>query len=101
MTEKIETPSEGPFEFAWFCRHSGEPIETVADVVETLALSAEQSTRGELYGVALAERDENGQQIVVCYTGNGPRSEANARLIAKLLSDYRTTAAAPRPQEDQ
>lgn len=105
-TAKLDDPSEGPFEFAWFCRHSGERIQTVADVIETLALSAEKSTRAELYGVCLAERDEHGKQMVVCYTGNGPRSEANARLIARLLSDYRTTASLPsgaspavRPQE--
>ena len=102
-TEKITEPSEGPFEFAWFCRHDGEPIQTVADVVETVGLSAKKSTRAELFGVALAERDEDGKQIVVCYTGNGPRSEANAQLIAKLLNDYRTVPAAlpEGPQPDQ
>lgn len=91
--EMMPEPSEGPFEFAWFCRHDGEPIRTVADVVETVSLSAEKSPRAELFGVCLAERDENGTQIVVCYTGNGPRSEANAQLIAKLLNDYRSTAS--------
>lgn len=98
-TPKFDDPSEGPFEFAWFCRHNGEPIQTVADVVETLTLSADKSTRPELFGVCLAERDEDGKQIVVCYTGNGPRSEVNARLIARLLSDYRTTAPTPRSAE--
>ena len=86
-------PSEGPFEFSWFCRADGEPIATVADVVATLTQSAEKSTRAELWGVSLAERDEDGKQLVVCYTGNGPRSQANARLIAQLLNDYRTVAA--------
>jgi hypothetical protein len=74
----------GPWIFSSFCKPNGDPIETVADVAETIAGSAKYSERTELFGVSLddAHTHEDGRATVVCYTGNGPNAHNNARLMA-------------------
>lgn len=59
-----------------FLRFDGEPIQTVADVAQTVAFSSSHSDRAELFGVV----NSDGQ--VVCYTGNGPTSDMSALLVA-------------------
>jgi hypothetical protein len=87
-TERKDAPSAGPFVLSEFLI-DGRPIESVEDVIKVMAGSAEQSTLAELYGVSLSEAYADGTHGVVCYTGNGPRSAANARLISQLLEEHR------------
>ena len=70
----------GPWVWSEFGRYDGKPLETAEDVAETVAYSARQSSVAKLYGVTLDDADENGRSTVVCYTGNGPRAQYNARL---------------------
>jgi hypothetical protein len=69
----------GPWNFTIFTKPDGAPIETPLDVAEALAHSAIVSGLGELWGVSI---DVESGVLVICYTGNGPTSKANARLIA-------------------
>lgn len=63
-----------------FTRPDGSPIETVEHVAETTSYSATWSPAAELWGVTF-----HGDDAVVCYTGNGPNSEAHARFLAYLM----------------
>ena len=81
--------SDGPWRSVHFSRVSGHKIETVEDVANTLAASARFSDRAELHGVALDREHRN----IVCFTGNGEHSEANARLIAAAPALYEALAA--------
>jgi hypothetical protein len=74
-----------PWVATYFTRPDGSPIETGEHVAETIAFSASQSDRAELHGVTLTG-DEDG--VIVCYTGNGPRSQDNAHLIAAAPELY-------------
>lgn len=78
----VGTHTPGTWIATYFTRPDGEPIRTVEDVVETTAHSARQSERAALFGVILDDADEEDRSTVVCYTGNGPRAEFNARLMA-------------------
>ena len=90
MSEKTarETgaPTSGPWEFTYFCKPDGSPIETVEDVAQTIAGSARHSGRADLWGVTLndAKDTPDGKATVVCYTGNGPNAHNNARAIAMV-----------------
>lgn len=68
----------GPWEFTNYTKLDGSPILTVADVAEVTAASARRSEVAELWGVSMPGPDGP----VICYTGNGPTSQENARLIA-------------------
>ena len=89
-TEPKHTP--GPWELNTFTKPDGTPMLSNEDVAETLRHSALQSETAELWGVSLPAEDG----LVICYTGNGPTSAANARLIAAApaLLDALTTLAA-------
>lgn len=78
----LHTP--GPWQWSFFAKADGSPIQTVEDVAATIAGSAHYSERTELWGVTLNDADKNddGRATVVCYTGNGPNAHNNARLIA-------------------
>ena len=90
MSEKIEESlkaidelmdgiSPRPWDWTSHKREDGKPIQSVEDVVGILALSARKGVGLELHGVGAKQ---NGEDIVICYTGNGPRSAANARFLA-------------------
>ena len=68
-------------EWRWgqFARPDGSPIETVDHVCEAQENSARQSDTAQLWGVDLGV-----DRPVVCYTGNGPRSERHAQYIAAV-----------------
>jgi hypothetical protein len=97
MQTSKHTP--GPWEYTEFTKPGGEPIASVGDVAETVAFSARQSQRAELFGVSLSAPGEDRRAVVVCYTGNGPNSHNNARLIAaapELLAALNQARAALR-----
>lgn len=72
MRELIAAASAPPVDWG---RVSGKTIDQhVADFRESL--SATTAVGADLHGVYL-----RGTETVVCHTGNGPTSEANARLI--------------------
>lgn len=83
--KKIEaTPT--PWDFTYFTRPNDEPITTVEHVIEALTRSARDGG-GFLWGVTSpVEKDGEGLYKVICYTGNGPASEENARLIANAVN---------------
>ncbi len=68
-----------PWVFSFFTKPDGSPILTVQDVADTVSRSSLESDQIELYGVSV---ERGGENLVVCYTGNGPNSKENARLIA-------------------
>lgn len=70
--------TKGPWGWGRFPNQDGVPAQTVEEVIECMAYSARQSELGELWGVMGGTPDD---PVVVCYTGNGPTSEANARFI--------------------
>jgi hypothetical protein len=80
-----------PWEFTYFSKPDGSDIKTIEDVAETTAASALKSRGTTLWGVTLPELAEDGSVNVICYTGNGPHSEANARLIAAAVNALNIT----------
>ena len=84
--EETTRPTDGPWQWTTFAKASGEPIQTVQDVADTVAGSAHHSERAELWGVTLddAKDSPDGCATVVCYTGNGPNAHNNARVIAAV-----------------
>lgn len=86
IKEREREATKGPWEFTTFSKPSGCPIETLADITKTISVSVERSPMIELWGVNITT-DESGQYKVVCYTGNGPTSEANAAFIAHARQD--------------
>ena len=85
------TPSAAPWNFTFFTKPDGSEITTPQDVADTVAYSALQCDGATLWGVTLDEKDEDGRGLVICYTGNGPHSEANARLIAGMAAERERT----------
>lgn len=67
----------GKAEATKFLRLDGKEIENVSDVVCTVAASVLKSDTAALYGITV-----EGDNRVVCYTGNGPTSKDNAHFIA-------------------
>ena len=86
-TMSSPTPSTAPWNFTFFTKPDGSEITTPQDVADTVAYSALQCDGATLWGVTLDEKDEDGRGLVICYTGNGPHSEANARLIAGMAAE--------------
>jgi len=80
-----------PWKFTYFSKPDGSDIETPQDVADTVAHSALQGDGTKLWGVTLDEKDEEGRTLVICYTGNGPHSEANARLIVAAINALNIT----------
>lgn len=78
--------SQGHWEWSRHNKPDGNPIESVDDVVEVLESSSRKGTGKYLHGVI---SKENGEDITVCYTGNGPRSPMNARFLASAPDTIR------------
>lgn len=78
MRELIAAASQPPVD--WGCVRG----KTIEQHVEDFrgSLSAETAVGPDLHGVYLG-----GTEIVVCHTGNGPHSEANAKLITFALNN--------------
>ena|ERR1700678_107480 len=98
-----------PWEFTYFTKTDGSEIKTVQDVADTTAGSALRCTGTTLWGISLKEPSEDGAVQVICFTGNGPHSEANARLIVaavnalNITQDAGAALSSPSParQEDK
>lgn len=88
------THSPLPWDFTWFTKPDGSEIKTPQDVADTCAFSSLQCEGTRLWGVTLAEKDKEGRTLVICYTGNGPHSEANARLITAAVNALNITQPA-------
>ncbi len=84
----MDTHSLTPWEFTYFSKPDETPIQTVQDVAITCSHSVLQSERAELWGVSLPNKAEDGSVLVICYTGNGPASKANAEFIARACNSY-------------
>ena len=82
-----------PWTFSKFTKPDGSDITTPQDVADTVAFSALQGDGTTLWGVTLDEKDEEGRTVVICYTGNGLHSEANARLITAAVNALNITQA--------
>lgn len=97
-TADMTQATAGPWQWTTFCKPSGEPIQSVEDVADTIAGSARYSERAELFGVTLddAAKHDDGRATVVCYTGNGPNAHNNARVIAgvPIMVDFLRRLAA-------
>ena len=87
IRERADAASPAPFQFCTFTHHSGRDIQSNTDVAETVAFSAMQSEKAELWGVALPDKDDSGLNVVVAYTGNGPNSANNANFLAHARTD--------------
>jgi len=74
-----------PWMFTKFTKADGSPIKTSQDVIDTLAHSARKSDIAELWGVTIDHEDDE-SAIVICYSGNGPTSQDNARRIAACVN---------------
>lgn len=79
IKEMLDETTPGQWDWSNFSKADGSPIESVEDVAETLAVSARKGPGAYLKGVSA--KDDLGD-LVVCYTGNGPRAEANSKLLA-------------------
>lgn len=80
-----------PWTLSNFTKPDGSEIKTSQDVADTVAFSTLQCEGTELWGVTLDEKDAEGRVLVICYTGNGPHSEANARLIVAAVNALNIT----------
>lgn len=69
--------TEGKWQDVNFVNKDGSPIKTHDDIISIIS---ESVRKGE--GLYLAGVCPYGDNIVICYTGNGPKAKANARLIA-------------------
>lgn len=79
IAELMDAISPGPWEWTSHKPERGGEIESVEDVVELLAKSARQGSGLYLHGVGAKQ---GGEDIVIAYTGNGPRSAENARFLS-------------------
>jgi len=90
MSEETKrTP--GPWVATRFLKPDGTEIKTVGDVVEVLSASATKSENAFLYGVTTERENDH---LVVCYTGNGPTSRANASFIVRACNCHDELLAA-------
>lgn len=76
-----ETPL--PLKAVYFCKPDGTEINTVDDVAETVVHMVRQGNGVSLFGVLAPDN----QPPVVCVTGNGKDSEANAALIVLAVNE--------------
>jgi hypothetical protein len=83
-----------PWVFTYFTKPDGSEIKTVQDVADTTAASAFKGEGTTLWGVSEESLDEDGAVKIICYTGNGPHSEANARLIVAAINALNITQPA-------
>jgi hypothetical protein len=90
-----------PWTFTYFSKPDGSDIKTPQDVADTVAHSALSCEGTKLWGVSLDELAEDGSVLVVCYTGNGPHSEANARLIVAAINALNITQPAAVSHHEQ
>ena len=70
-----------PWEANKFTKLDGSEITTVDDVIECLTSSAKLAGGIELYGIS-----SSGDEKIICYTGNGETSKANAAFIVKACN---------------
>jgi hypothetical protein len=75
--------TDRPWTAGRFTRPDGLEHTSNEDVAETIRFSCLKSDSTELYGV-IGMRD--GEEEVVCYTGNGPKSAQNAAHIAAVFN---------------
>jgi hypothetical protein len=66
----------------WQWGHSG--TKTHEDAVRYMTDSLMRSDQTDVHMVFIGDADAPGATRVVCYTGNGPTSEANAAYLACL-----------------
>ena len=90
-----DTYSPTPWVLRSFVWKHGKPVFTVEDVAEFLAATARNSRGMRLFGVSCKD-EAAGDEPVVCYTGNGPTSEANARFIVRAVNAHDELVAALR-----
>jgi hypothetical protein len=79
IRELMAVISPGKWDWSRHNREDNKPPESIEDIVEILAQSARLGKGLELHGVI---GKEGAEDIMVCYTGNGPHSAANARFLA-------------------
>jgi len=89
MSDILKGATARPWQLNYFVRAGGEKIETVEHVIECLTASAVQGN-AELHGCSIPGDGEP----VICYTGNGPTSAKNARLIVTAVNAYEPMLAA-------
>lgn len=80
----MSEPTPRPWNFTFFCKEDGNPIVTAGDVAETISVSVFKSDTGELWGISVPGEDP----VVICYTGNGPTSKANAAHIVTCVNSH-------------
>ena len=85
--------TDGEWVATYFTKPTGDPIETLDDLIETQTFTAMQSTATVLFGIAFEKVDGDGFAPVIAYTGNGPTSEANCVYAATLHNAYPALAA--------
>jgi len=81
----LAAASHQQWEWTTFTKPDGSPIVSVEDVAKTTAASARRGAGVELHGITPAglAPDAEGPNVI-CYTGNGDGSAANARAIVSL-----------------
>lgn len=79
----MNTHTKEPWISARYSKPDGTPHESSADVAETLKFSAMHSDRAELFG---ASADNYGDEVVVFYTGNGPKAHLNAQRAVECVN---------------
>lgn len=72
-----------PWEEVNFINHDGSQIKSRKDIV---ALLTESVMKGD--GLYLAGVSVPGDDVVICYTGNGPKAKANASFIVEACNNY-------------
>lgn len=83
MTEREPFATPGPWIWTRFLNPGGTPITSKDQIKAMLCESVDKCEGLYLYGVTA--RDEGGE-VVVCYTGNGPMSRNNAEVIANGMN---------------
>ena len=83
--KRINERSPGAWEWAIFHPFDGSKLETKEQIKKILCDSVDKSPLIELNGVLVKA---NGEDVVVCYTGNGPHSYANADFIVLACNSF-------------
>jgi len=81
IRELVEQTTPGEWEWANFRNEDGTPIKSKDEIKALLCKSVDKSVGEGLHLAGVTAKDENGD-LVICYTGNGPRSHKNANFIA-------------------
>lgn len=89
VTEEMEIATKRPWEWANFTNHDGSPIKSKEEIIALISESVMKGDGLYLYGVSVP-----GNNVVVCYTGNGPKAKENAYLIMTAVNSYESFAQA-------